>query len=111
MFLLPLFPVNSSGVELYTSDYEGEFLPFSNSWIRIFGGIIIEGESINCIDETSDNGYIITGSRYLTSYQKRGLLLVKLDDQGNEIWNKTYVFRGYNYMRVIQWKKPVMVVL
>ncbi len=85
-------PFNDENIWVIKTDLYGNKI-----WDKVFNGVILEGESIDCIDETSDNGYIITGSRYLTSYQKRGLLLVKLDDQGNEIWNKTYVFRGYNY--------------
>ncbi len=47
------------------------------------------------IKQTNDGGYILTGySRYLTD---RNIILIKLDSNGNEIWDKDFSYgsRGY----------------
>jgi PKD repeat protein len=43
-----------------------------------------------CIQETSDSGYIIAGTRWLHGKEKSDFLLIKTDFEGNIHWNKTF---------------------
>ena len=54
-------------------------------------------ETGQCVRQTSDGGYIVVGSSYLsvnTTYIEN-VLLIKTDNAGNEIWNKTFSGLGY----------------
>lgn len=59
-------------------------------WIRTYGGI---GHDYGtCIQETSDGGYIATGSMEFDTVplSPRALWILKTDTSGNELWSKTY---------------------
>jgi hypothetical protein len=70
-------------VQLIKTDLNGNVL-----WDRTFGGPL--ADSFNCIEQTSDGGYIIGGVTWPSSSDEdqRGWL-VKTDASGNEIWTKT----------------------
>lgn len=55
------------------------------SWTRKFGGGM--GRSVQ---QTSDGGYIITGSTKFLSAGDNDLWLIKTDSLGNILWTKTY---------------------
>ena len=44
----------------------------------------------NCIQQTTDDGYIIAGSKYQFTY--RDFWVIKTDENGDEIWNQTYTY-------------------
>lgn len=50
------------------------------------------------IKQTSDSGYIITGTRFLkdviNNYEYNSLFIAKIDENGNILWNKNYVAQG-----------------
>jgi hypothetical protein len=49
-----------------------------------------------CVDQTTDGGYIISGMTALPPYDfNMSFLLVKVDQNGNEEWNRTYA-GGYS---------------
>lgn len=57
-------------------------------WIRTFGEV--GGSEASSVQQTKERGYIITGS---TTSSERGDLdiwLIKTDENGNLIWNKTF---------------------
>jgi hypothetical protein len=72
-------------------------LPAPKTWIKTFGGIdlSIVGWSVQ---QTSDGGYIITGSKENFSAGSSHLLLImiKTDSNGNKVWDKT-TFRGTGF--------------
>jgi len=64
-------------------------------WYKSFGGN--NTEAGDCIIEI-DDGYLISG--VTVSYATYGVSdawLIKIDENGNEIWNKTYGWRDYGW--------------
>ena len=57
-------------------------------WNKSYGGHYLDdGKSVL---QTSDGGYILTGSTYSFGAGNHDAWLIKTDMYGNEIWNKTY---------------------
>lgn len=77
-------PYLSQGVWLLKADSLGYEL-----WNRT-----IEGTCGYSIQQTSDGGYIITGSSVEDSNYNTYIFLTKTDFYGNDVWNKTF---GYPY--------------
>ncbi|MEO0067787.1 MAG: PQQ-binding-like beta-propeller repeat protein [candidate division WOR-3 bacterium] len=57
-------------------------------WTKTFGQT--GSETGHCVQQTSDRGYIIAGSR-----SGSGVYLIKTDENGNLQWEKTFGGRGY----------------
>ena len=72
--------------------HDGWLVKFNSNgdtlWTKTFGGE--QHDIFRYVKQTSDGGYLISGERELT--EQSGYLgwLVKTDENGNEIWNKTY---------------------
>lgn len=58
-------------------------------WDQTYG-IINAEESAYSIKKTYDGGYIITGDLYDPQSWYTDVILLKIDNTGSEIWNKTY---------------------
>lgn len=56
-------------------------------FMKIYGGELDEGTPT--VRQTSDGGYIVAGSTFITATNK-DVELVKLDPQGNKLWDSTY---------------------
>ena len=75
---------------------EKEVLPIL-TWDRTYGGRSDDGAS--CLIQTTDGGYAVAG---LTSSKGAGnadFWLIKLDHQGNMIWDRTYGGSGSDWAR------------
>jgi Tol biopolymer transport system component len=70
-------------VVLLRVDHDG-----SELWARTFGGP--GKERANAILRTDDGGFILTGQTASFGAGGGDLYLVRTDDQGNEVWSRTY---------------------
>jgi hypothetical protein len=57
-------------------------------WSRTYGGT--EEDMASSLEQTSDGGYIITGSAESFGAGKEDVWLVKTDGEGNMLWNRSY---------------------
>jgi len=63
-------------------------LPPRMQWDCTYG--VNDTDKANSVDQTSDNGYIFTGGTDRNVGNRSDVWLLKTDDKGNEIWNKTF---------------------
>jgi len=68
---------------LVKTDYNG-----NPQWNKTYGGEM--GDRGIVIKKTKDSGYILGGSSSSFGAGNSDIWLVRIDGQGNEIWNKTY---------------------
>ena len=61
-------------------------------WNRTYS--VLGNASGSSVQQTSDNGYIITGSTYDNFEESVDVLLLKTDIYGNQNWNRTFEFPG-----------------
>jgi hypothetical protein len=73
----------NTDVGLLKTDSDGNLL-----WFRAYGGVQEDGG--NCVKETSDGGFIITG--YTASFTAGGkdVWLIKTDSEGIQEWSKSF---------------------
>jgi hypothetical protein len=57
-------------------------------WTRTYGGI--DSDDGNSVQQTNDNGYIITGTTELSGPGNSDLWIIKTDSNGDAIWTQTY---------------------
>jgi hypothetical protein len=68
-------------------------------WTKIFTPDSLSALYINAIHQTSDGGYILTGTggSFYYNYNINGIALIKLDANGNLRWYKIYTRINNNY--------------
>jgi uncharacterized delta-60 repeat protein len=57
-------------------------------WERIYGGS--DNDYLNCIQETSDGGYVVTGNTYSFGNGDSDILALKLSSEGDIEWQRAY---------------------
>lgn len=82
-------PLNSDFYIINTDEY-GDTI-----WCRIYPGHSVDG--LNCIKLSSEGGYVVTGSTSSFGSGNYDAVLMKIDDDGNIIWCKTYGGSGPDY--------------
>jgi uncharacterized delta-60 repeat protein len=58
------------------------------SWQKTFGGAATDNSS--AVEQTTDGGYIVSGNTYSFGAGSYDFWLLKLDSNGNVVWQKTY---------------------
>jgi len=69
-------------------------------WNKTFGGTNYE-ESIS-VQQTTDGGYIIAGTTFSFGNGATNIYLIKVDGNGNELWNKTFGGTNNNWGYSVQ---------
>jgi hypothetical protein len=73
----------TSEVYLIKTDAAGDTI-----WTKTYGGV--DGNEGKSVQQTSDGGYIITGSTVSSSVLTSDVYLIKADASGNVQWNRTF---------------------
>jgi hypothetical protein len=63
-------------------------------WWKTFPGYLRDDIRGPILQQTSDGGFILTGTDDLTSHDM-GVILIKTDESGNEQWNRSYPMSDY----------------
>jgi hypothetical protein len=77
------FGTGSADVYLIKTDNIGDTL-----WTRVYGGVL--GDFGNSVKQTSDGGYIVSGSTNSFGTGGSDVYLIKTDNIGNALWSKTF---------------------
>lgn len=84
------YGAGGSDVYLIKTDSKG-----AQEWSQTFGGKNLDGAF--SVQQTSDEGYIITGVTYSFGAGDADVYLVKTDSRGNEEWSRTYGGPNYDH--------------
>ncbi len=77
------FGAGDNDVFLIKTDENGDTL-----WTKTYGGT--EKDYGYCVQQTNDNGYIITGLTWSFGAGSDDIYLIKTDENGDTLWTKTY---------------------
>jgi hypothetical protein len=79
----------SPNIYLVKTDAWGDTL-----WTRTYGGE--GGDYANCVQQTPDGGYIVTGATESASIGNYDAFLIRTDADGDTLWNRTYGGSSYD---------------
>jgi len=76
-------------VRIYITRTDSNGIPY---WSKEFGGFHDHSHSYGtCIEQTTDNGFIISGyTNILTNSLSNNVYLIRIDSTGDILWTKTY---------------------
>ncbi|MCK4312151.1 MAG: PKD domain-containing protein [Candidatus Cloacimonetes bacterium] len=89
-YIIAGFTTNNFGnwdVYLIKTDENG-----NEVWYKTWGGI--DSDFAKSVQQTNDDGYIIVGSTYSFGAGNEDIYLIKTNENGNEVWVKTFGSSG-----------------
>jgi len=69
-------------------------------WEKAYGGS--KNEEAYSVQQTKDGGYIVAGLTYSIGSGGKDVYIIKLDRNGNKVWDKTYGGNGWDEAFSIQ---------
>jgi hypothetical protein len=78
------FGVGSSDMWLIRTDRHGQLV-----WSKTFGGLY--EDIANSVVLCRDGGFLLVGRTKISSFDPGTLFMVRLDQTGNQIWNRSYI--------------------
>jgi len=75
-------------------DYQGNMV-----WDKTFGGRSHDGAGSLSLIQTTDGGYAVAGDTFSKGAGNVDFWVIKLDHQGNMVWDKTFGGRSYDWAR------------
>ena len=72
----------------------------NEQWYQYFGNT--DNEEGNSVQQTSDGGYVITGSKISNNSGNRDIYLIKTDQIGNEQWSQVFGGTGWDEGQSVQ---------
>ncbi len=75
-------------------------LSASKGWMKTFGGIY--SDFGNSVKQTTDGGYIITGATDSNGISSYYITLIKIDANGEKIWNRTFAETDFGVGNSVQ---------
>ncbi|MFW9967553.1 MAG: hypothetical protein ACFFEA_10405 [Candidatus Thorarchaeota archaeon] len=82
------FCAGSSDMWLIRTDRHGQLM-----WNKTFGGLY--EDVANSVLLCNDGGFLLVGKTQIAEYDSGTLFLVRLDVNGNQIWNESYIGSSY----------------
>ncbi len=90
----------TGGLDIYVIKTDGEG---NGEWYRTFGGE--ENDRAYSVQQTADGGYIIAGDTESFGAGNSDVYLVKIDEEGDEEWSRTFGGEEDDRAYAVQWSR------
>ncbi len=90
----------TGGLDIYVIKTDGEG---NGEWYRTFGGE--ENDGAYSVQQTADGGYIIAGDTESFGAGNSDVYLVKIDEEGDEEWSRTFGGEEDDRAYAVQWSR------
>jgi len=92
--------LSSIGAKVALKNNDLVFSQGQKTWAKTFGGV--KDDKGLDVKQTSDGGYIVTGITWSYSQGNRDVWLIKVDEDGNETWNRSFGGKKWDWGGKVQ---------